>query len=238
MPGITSNLIPVFLVDGSGAPLIGPVTFATGETLVSLDTGDFANASGVIEEIGGDGNGRGMFVYGATSDEYDHSIMTFAVKKTGVGAFLFTSSLPFQSELFAGDTDSNKRTVVVYVVNASGVGLTGKTKTDVNLAVSTNAGAWIAGGGTFTAIAGVDGAYRYAFTDAELVNGLVLVILGGGVTGARVFGLGTFVGPAAAVAPSPPTPVPFPVVYGDPEYVDLVQHAIDRLPYQFQQKLS
>lgn len=234
-PGITSNLIPVFLIDAAGAPLIGPVTFAGGETLVSLDEADFGNALGAIHEIGGAGNGRGMFVYGATAEEYAHSIMTFAVKKTGVAAFLFTSALPFQPELYAGETDDSKRTAVVYVVNSSGVGLTGKTKTDVNLAVSSNAGAWVAAAGTFVAIAGVDGAYRYHFTDDELVNGLVLVILGGGVTGARVFAIGTFVGPPQNSGANPPAPLPVPVVYGDPDYIDLVQKAIDRLPYQFRE---
>lgn len=234
------TLIPVYLTSSIDNEPVDSLTFAPVEVQVSVDGAELADAAGTLVEVGGTGLGKGAYVYAPTAAEEAGKTLLLVVTVTDVSPYNLLTRFPIVDiEMNVGETDEDKRRVVFRSTDAAGNPLLSLDSSEVDfgqLTVSINGGAFADALGEWSEIGAGD--YSLIMDPAEIVFGLVIVHAECGSCSTLPFLYAFYVGPRVPVAPTPPVPIPVPIVYGDPDYVDLVKIGIDHLPQQFKQKGS
>lgn len=220
---MSSNLIPAYLTftDGSFASELG---FSPGDLRVGIDDATLIDASGAMTSID-----RGLWIYHATGPELSGTSISFVVEQAGLHPFAISLAVPFVAEMREGESGIF---IPVFIVDNDDLPVEGLTTVDfaTQSFTSVNAGNFNTINGTFTEAGG--GKYDYHPSGGEIVAGL-------GVLFINLYDAPCIVAwyvAESAIITTGPTPLPVPIVYGDPEYVDQIAIMFDRLIDQFQPK--
>jgi len=159
-PTAARRRIPVYLVDSTGAPVTGVVP-AGAQLQVSKSGAAFANGAGTWAEVG-----SGLYHYEATLAEVTTD--SYAMLKVNVSptASIFVLAVDIDRRLVTNEASAARRRIPIYLVDSSGVPVTGLAIAGADRQVSENGGAFANGAGTVTETG--SGAYYYELAAAEV----------------------------------------------------------------------
>lgn len=227
--------LPIFIVNSSGDGVTG-LTFATSDIVTAIDGGAYDESTGTSDEIG-----YGLYFYEAADADISGSSLRVLAEKSPHVPFELATPIPVLIEFRAGTT-GDERFIPLRLVDASNEGIDdADPDPDADdLLVSIDGAEPIAATGTWINIG--SGGYWYDPSEAERETpgmfALIVRGVGDGVTPLpKPLVVVCYIGDPVPVVPEPPTPIAVPITYGDPEYVDHVQLAIDRLPQQFKPRI-
>ena len=217
---VADQLIPIYLEDSNGDPVPGVIPVGS-ELRISKSGATLTNGVGVWTEVGG-----GHYTYEPTQAETNTpGFLTVLVVVTGAVPFPYTDEI--QGSLQIGEDESLARRVPVWMADEDGIGVTGLTPLASDITVSTDGGAFATGLGSFGEAGG--GLYYYQNDVTELGVMNVLSVID--TTLAALDYVYTY-GPVYSQPGDSPVPSPLPPIV-EPEIVDYVAAALDRLPFQY-----
>ena len=222
-PNPVLRRIPVYLETELGIPVTG-ATPAGSQIRVSKSGAVFANGAGSFSEVG-----AGNYIYQATQVETQTKAYLFLLV-TWPGAIPFPFAVDIGERVASGETDPEARRIPIYLEDFDRTPMPGLVLTGAEVQLSIG-GAPFANGLGVVGVSGFGG-YFYEPTILE-IDGQGLRILKVTDPAAMIYDYAFDVVAGAAEVIPPPVPVPFPVVFGDPTFIDHVQAGLARLCEQF-----
>lgn len=234
----------MYLRTSAGVPATGVVP--SGAELRISKSGDaLVNGAGTWVE-----RGSGAYFYECTVAECS-TLSYLLLYVNVVGAERVVWVVDIDTRISAGETSALRRHIPIFLVDATNTPVTGLTLTGAEVQLSKAGGAFSNATGAIMETG--DGVYDYeaVYLDVTDVGPFVLKVVDaaatpylyamdvvdentftpgvGGYMGAYLGGTGEF----SNAGTGEPIPVPVPIVFGDPEYVDHVSVSVRRLPQQF-----
>lgn len=243
-PDAALRQIPIYLVDSGGSPVTG-LTLTGSEVQVSLSGAPFVNGSGTATEVG-----SGYYYYTATQAET--ATDSFIILRVNdAAAKTYVISVDIGDRIEQSEPVAAARRLPIYVVDSGGTPVTGLTLNAANIKLSTLGAAFVDATTVPATEIGL-GAYYYELTAVEVASIGIHILK---VTHASItpyvyawavrapaaaldgecgyfggyFGLCEGAGTTTTTTTTT-SPVESPLTTSDPEFVDLIAQALNRLP--------
>lgn len=218
----TFRRIYVYLVTSAREPVTG-YTPSSGELRVSKSGATLADGAGSWVELA-----DGHYYYQATQTELTTDSFLFLLVEA-------PTAVPFPLVVDIGDriargSDASARRVPIYL-QLSSAGVEGLDLDDT-IEIIVNGAAAAAADGSWGEAGG--GVYYYEHTEDEIIDrGYRVLTVDHEDADAYAYGYSVLSDIANAEPVEPPALIPGAVVFGDPEYVDLAENAVNRMCQQF-----
>jgi hypothetical protein len=216
--------ISIYLADVSNEPVTTAIPSGA-QIRICKSGGALVNASGTWTN-----RGSGNYIYTAPqADAYTYSYLVLYIAYPGARRFV----REIRIDTLRVGVEAARRHFPIYLTDQNGQPVPGLALSSAEIQVSIAGAAFANAQGTVTEVG--DGLYDYEASENEIVQGPLTIRVTDAAAEPYVYTIDVF---AASDDDSEHIedvgdPLPAAIEHDDPEYVDFVESALNRLPYQF-----